>query len=57
MTANVFAENQHAFCIPDRYPVSIGHSLVVPKMHVDSIFDLQADSYGGCFELLREVSV
>ena len=49
------AENQYAFSIPDQYPVSTGHSLVIPKDHVASIFDLSLDSYTGCFELLREV--
>ena len=49
------AENLYAFSIPDRYPVSTGHSLVIPKDHVSSIFDLSADSYRGCFDLLREV--
>lgn len=25
--------------IPDRFPVSMGHTLVIPKRHIESIFD------------------
>ncbi|MBT3702110.1 MAG: HIT family protein [Alphaproteobacteria bacterium] len=49
----IVAENEHAFAIADRYPVSPGHSLVIPKRHVSSVFKLSEDEYAGCFSLVR----
>lgn len=34
------AENEHAVWILDGYPVSLGHSLLIPKRHVASFFDV-----------------
>ena len=33
------AENEHAVLIRDAFPVSPGHSLVIPKRHVGSYFE------------------
>jgi ATP adenylyltransferase len=55
VTSDILAHNEHAFSIPDRYPVSRGHCLVVPREHVSSIFDLNDVGYLSCFVLLREV--
>jgi diadenosine tetraphosphate (Ap4A) HIT family hydrolase len=35
-------ENEHAVLILDGFPVSPGHSLIVPKRHVGSFFELSA---------------
>ena len=34
----VIAESRHAVAIRDRYPVSDGHTLVIPKAHAGSLF-------------------
>ena len=52
---NPFLENESAFAIEDGYPISPGHSLVVPKLQVKSIFDLNEGDYLNCFKLLAEV--
>ena len=31
-----------------------GHALVIPKLHVASIFELPRDAYSDCFLLLKE---
>ena len=36
----------------DRYPVTPGHALVVPRRHVASIFDLAADELRDVWELV-----
>jgi len=36
----IIQENEHAVLILDAYPVSQGHSLVIPKKHVASWFDI-----------------
>jgi diadenosine tetraphosphate (Ap4A) HIT family hydrolase len=39
------AETALTFTIPDRYPASRGHVLVVVKRHVASVFDVTADEW------------
>ena len=51
----VFLENESAFAIFDGYPVSPGHSLVVPKIEINSIFKLKEIDYLNCFRLVFEV--
>jgi len=48
-------ENKFAFAIYDGFPISKGHSLVIPKRVVSSVFDLDDDEYNYIFILLREV--
>lgn len=46
---SVVAESRHALAIRDRYPVSRGHTVVVPKAHTVSLFEqgleIQADTW------------
>lgn len=48
-------ENEFAFAIYDGFPVSKGHSLVIPKRIVSSIFDLNDNEYNHIFLLLRDI--
>ena len=48
-------ENKFAFAIYDGFPISKGHSLVIPKRIVSSVFDLDDNEYNHIFILLREV--
>ena len=48
-------ENEHAFAVYDKYPVSEGHSLVVPKREVADLFELEQVEYLACFELVKQV--
>lgn len=48
---DVIMENEYAFSINDRHPVSRGHSLIIPKKHVTSVFELPVDDYHACFDL------
>ncbi|MEI6284870.1 MAG: HIT family protein [Bacillota bacterium] len=38
-------ENEYFFVRFDKFPVSPGHSLIIPKRHVVSVFDLEADEW------------
>ena len=40
--SRVVQENEFAVLILDGYPVSLGHSLIIPKRHVGSFFDATA---------------
>ncbi len=39
--------------IRDRFPVSVGHSLIIPKRHVASLFELTAVEFSALHELLH----
>jgi diadenosine tetraphosphate (Ap4A) HIT family hydrolase len=47
------AENLYAAALRDVFPVSPGHTLIVPKRVVSSIFELTDDEILACWSLLR----
>ncbi len=47
-------DNELAFSARDTYAVSPGHTLVIPKRHVASFFDLTPDEITACMELIGE---
>jgi diadenosine tetraphosphate (Ap4A) HIT family hydrolase len=50
--ARVFVANDLAFAVIDLYPVSPGHTLVIPKRHMESIFEATEEERGALFDLL-----
>src|SRR5262245_63664454 len=48
-------ENEHALAFLDLFPVSAGHSLVIPKIHIESVFELPSPIYVACFTLVRDL--
>jgi diadenosine tetraphosphate (Ap4A) HIT family hydrolase len=46
-------ENESAFALRDQYPVSRGHSLIVPKRTVSSLFELTEKEIADCWRLLQ----
>jgi diadenosine tetraphosphate (Ap4A) HIT family hydrolase len=48
------AENELAFVIRDIFPVSPGHTLIIPKRVVPSIFELREDEIAACWALLTQ---
>ena len=45
-------ENQLAYSSIDSYPVSEFHSLIVPKRHVETYFELSSEEIQACNELI-----
>ena len=45
-------ENQLAYSSLDSYPVSEFHSLIVPKRHVETYFDLTEEEIQACNDLI-----
>jgi hypothetical protein len=43
--ADIVAENACHVVIRDRFPVSLGHSLIIPKRHVASLFEVTAEEF------------
>ena len=48
------AKNKYAILILDKFPVTRGHSLIIPKRHVQSFFDLKAKEVLSMFQLLKK---
>ena len=46
----IILENESSFSISDGFAISKGHSLVIPRREVSSIFDLSDKEYFDCFE-------
>ena len=53
-TSRIVKENEHALLIRDAYPVSPGHSLVVPKRHIGSWFEASAEERGAMLALIDQ---
>ena len=49
----VLVENDLAFAFRDGYPVSEGHTLVVPRRHVASFFETTEGEQAAMLDLLR----
>ena len=50
------AENDRAIAFLDIRPLTLGHTLVVSKTEVDSVFDLDDQDYSAVFDLVRSVA-
>jgi SAM-dependent methyltransferase len=48
-------ESAQAFSIFDKFPVSSGHALIIPKRHVSDYFDLSFKEQSSCLFMLNEV--
>jgi len=47
-------ENEHAIWIYDGFPVSPGHSLIIPKRHVGSFFEVSTEERMALLALLDQ---
>ena len=50
----VVRRNELAYCTRDTYPVSPGHSLIVPARHCAGFFDLSPEEIAACMELVAQ---
>ena len=48
----IVEENDHAMLIFDGFPISVGHSLIIPKRHVGSLFEVSETERQALFSLL-----
>ena len=49
------AEDDKYYAFLDINPLSVGHTLVVPKAEVDYIFDLDDETYPGLWQFAKKV--
>jgi diadenosine tetraphosphate (Ap4A) HIT family hydrolase len=51
----IWIETEHAIAIPDAFPVTDGHTLVVPRRHVSTIYELSIPEQKAIWDLVAEV--
>ncbi len=51
----IYEDNDHVAFL-DRYPIDIGHSLVVPKIHHEKITDMEPEMVGKLFTLVPKIA-
>ena len=51
----VWLENEQAVAFADAFPVTDGHTLVVPRPHVSSIYELSAAQQSALWDLVAAV--
>ena len=54
-TSTVLTANDHAIAIPDGFPISLGHTLIIPRRHIVSFFDATREEQAALLDLLAEV--
>lgn len=53
--ARIISSCRCAIAIRDGFPISEGHSLIIPKSHVQSIFDLEPEEQGMVWAFVAQV--
>ncbi len=51
----VLRSSEHALALRDAFPLSDGHTLVVPVQHVESLFDLSDQELADVWSLVADV--
>ncbi|MGL5330124.1 MAG: HIT family protein [Peptostreptococcaceae bacterium] len=51
---NYVLENEVAYAIFDKFPVSKGHMIFIPKRHIENFFDINRNERESIFELIDE---
>ena len=55
--AYIIGENDNFIAFLDVFPIAKGHALVVPKVQVDYIFDLDQPTYKGLWEFAQQIGL
>ena len=53
--SSIHLENEFAVAFPDAFPIAEGHTLVVPKRHIASLFDLPEEEQAAVWKLVALV--
>lgn len=55
--AYIIHEDENHLAFLDVNPINFGHTLVIPKLETDYIFDLDSESFQALFAFSREVAI
>lgn len=53
--AEVIYEDNEVFAFLDGHPIAPGHTLVIPKIHTETLLDMDAQRVGPYFERVQQV--
>lgn len=53
----VIIENDLAYSIYDKFPVSNGHVLIIPRRHCADYFELTSDEQTACWRIVTELKI
>ena len=48
---NLIGENEHAYAVRDKFPIKPLHTLIIPKRHIQDIFESNAEEREAIHEL------
>jgi diadenosine tetraphosphate (Ap4A) HIT family hydrolase len=51
----LLAETDLSLAFLDTFPVSQGHTLVIPKRHIQTIWEMTSEEHADAFDLIRRV--
>ena len=54
--AHILYEDDRHIAFLDRYPIDVGHTLVVPKEHHEKITDMNPEKVGNLFSIIPKVA-
>jgi len=54
--SHVIYEDERFIAILDRYPISIGHTLVMPKKHVERVSDISREDFCAMFARVHSLN-
>lgn len=57
MPSHKVAENEHFLAFLDAFPLRKGHVLVIPKVEIDYLFDLDEENYLDLMDFTRDVAL
>ena len=51
----IWLETERVVAVPDYYPATDGHCLVLPRVHISSLWDLSPEEHAEVWDLVAEV--
>ncbi|MFZ0515357.1 MAG: HIT family protein [Candidatus Nitrosopolaris sp.] len=56
ISARIISQNDNAIAFLDAYPLSVGHTLIIPKRHYSKIQDMSREYSSAIFDMLSVVT-
>jgi histidine triad (HIT) family protein len=56
ISARIISQNDNAIAFLDAFPLSVGHTLIIPKRHYSKVQDMNSEYSSAMFDLLRVVT-
>ena len=53
LAKNCVAENELCYMLYDKFPVSDGHSLIIPKRHMETVFEMTSGEWAAAGDLIK----